>query len=160
MDFACCAYRSASGRVALLDKTEFFRRSIYSAVGWGHLVLAVIVSVTIFGIVISKDPATLIDELDVASLGMLIVYLPYAGLFVFALLVRLIPSVDVRSVTSTVILGPMTFVRPIVAVLGVLSAINASPSPEILFLGAFTIAAMLAFEVCLDWRNTHALDGI
>jgi hypothetical protein len=160
MDFACCAFRSASGRVALLDKRDFFRHSIVNALLWGHVLLAGIWTVIVVGVLIAPDPPMLIDELERAARGLLIVYVPYAALFMLALLLRLSTSVDVRSVTSTLVLGPMTFVRPLVAALGVLSAIIVCPRPEILFLGAFTIAAMLGFEVCLDWRNTHALDGM
>ena len=158
LDFITCGYRSSQGRIALLDKRRFSQESIVTGVIWGHALLVVILLVIAAALAVSPDQTALWSELDQAAGGMLFVYTPYAILFFFALLMRLIPSIDVRSMAHTLFLGPMTFARPFVAVLGVVIAILSCPKPEIVFLGAFTIAAMLSLEVFLEWHNNYRAD--
>jgi hypothetical protein len=92
-------------------------------------------------------------DLESAAARMLWVFLPYAALVLINLALRLTPSTDVRSATSVLMLGPLTAIRPLVMVAGVLHGIFASNLFETRTLGIFILALMLSLEFAL---NRHA----
>ncbi|MFS8085643.1 MAG: hypothetical protein ACMG6H_08440, partial [Acidobacteriota bacterium] len=81
-----------------------------------------------------------------AGTGMLVVYLPYAGIILIAFAIRLYPSVDVRSITSTMVFGPFTLIRPLVAIGGVVSGILAAPRTATVVLGLLILSMMLGLD--------------
>ena len=81
---------------------------------------------------------------------MLFVYLPYAAIILLAFLVRLIPSVDIRSITSTVIFGPFTLIRPMVAIGGVIYGVLGALRIQIVVLAAIVLTLMLGAESLLN----------
>jgi hydrogenase/urease accessory protein HupE len=87
---------------------------------------------------------------------MLWVFLPYAALVLLNLALRLIPSTDIRSATSVLMLGPLTAMRSVVMIAGVLFGISASELPETRFLGVFILGLMLALEFALNRRAARA----
>ena len=98
---------------------------------------------------ITRNPQSLIWDFEKAGSRMLVVYVPYAMVILFAFLVRLIPSVDIRSITSTLIFGPFTLIRPVVAVAGLVYAVLAAPRIAIVGLGLIVLAMMLSLEKAL-----------
>ncbi|MDT5270113.1 MAG: hypothetical protein QOH49_2299 [Acidobacteriota bacterium] len=86
---------------------------------------------------------------------MLLVYLPYAIIIVVAFGLRLIPSVDLRSITSLLIFGPFIFIRPFIAVAGLAWAVIAVPRVEILLLGLLVLLLMLSLEPFLGWLRAY-----
>lgn len=62
---------------------------------------------------------------------MLCVYVPYAVLSLAALSIQCIPSVDARSMSQVLVLGPLTFLRPLVALAGVVFAMSGVMEPPI-----------------------------
>ena len=78
------------------------------------------------------------------------VYSIYAVVVMSTFLIRAWPSVDVRSITSTVGFGPLTLIRPVVIILGIVYAAFSRPGTSIL---AVTIALglmMIPFRVFLN----------
>lgn len=95
-------------------------------------------------------------DLESAAGHMLLVFLPYAALVLFSLTLRLIPSTDVRSATSVLMLGPLTAVRPLVMIAGVVYGISAGNLLETRLLGSFILALMLFLEFVLNRRAGRA----
>jgi len=83
---------------------------------------------------------------------MLWVFVPYAILVLANLALRLVPSIDIRSATSVFMLGPLTAIRPLVMIAGVLYGIFPSRLLETRLLGMFVLLLMLSLEYALNRR--------
>jgi len=66
---------------------------------------------------------------------------------------RLLPSVDIRSATSVMILGPLTALRPAVMVTGTIYGVGPSRLLTTKLLGGFVLALMLGLEWILNRMN-------
>jgi len=65
---------------------------------------------------------------------------------------RLIPSVDVRCLTSTLVFGPLAGIRPLVGIAGLAWGVWAAPRLEIIAGGAAILAIWLSMEGLLGFR--------
>jgi hypothetical protein len=65
-------------------------------------------------------------------------------------IVRALPTVDMRSATSVLIFGPMTAMRPLISIGGVLYGIIPATRWEVRALGVLVLALMLGVELLLD----------
>jgi hypothetical protein len=99
---------------------------------------------------------TLRADLESAAGRMLFVFLPYAALVLLSLALRLIPSSDIRSATSVLMLGPLTALRPLIMIVGVVYGISAGRLLETRLLGSFILALMLSLEFVLNRRAGRA----
>lgn len=146
VDSAFCGYRAAAGRDGLIFKGAYYARAMLRGALAGQLACA-LWGVLLGGLVaLSPERSLLLAELTRAGSAMLRVYAPYAVLIALAFAIRLIPSVDVRSLTSILVFGPLTFLRPAVAVAGIVAAWLAAPRPSLLLAGAGVVATMLGLE--------------
>jgi len=89
---------------------------------------------------------------------MLWVFVPYALLVLSNLALRLVPSSDIRSGTSVFMLGPLTAIRPLVMITGVLYGIYSSRLLETRILGMFVLLLMLSLEFALNRRADRLQD--
>ena len=64
---------------------------------------------------------------------------------------RALPSVDLRSLTSTLVFGPLAGIRPFVAVAGLIWGVWAAPRVEIAAGGAAILALWLSLEGMLGY---------
>jgi hypothetical protein len=149
-DGALCGYRAAAGRSALINKRVYFRKALlrgavivqFAAAFSGLLLLAILAA--------SSDRSYLMSDLLSAGARMIEVFVPYAVLVLLFLTFRLIPSVDVRSATSVMVLGPMTAARPFLAVAGVLFGILPANTLRTKVLGLTVLGLMFAVQFLLD----------
>lgn len=79
------------------------------------------------------------SELWAAAWRMVTVYGPYATVLLVSLLVRLLPSVDVRSASSVIVFGPLTLIRPFVILAGAIYGPFTSSRLEVVALGAWVV---------------------
>jgi hypothetical protein len=149
IDAAFIGYREAAGRNALIDKSAYYRRAMLRGALFGQVAAAIIAVVIACLILISDEPSALIRELERAGLRMLTVYIPYAIIIFLAFAVRAFPSVDIRSITSVLIFGPFTLIRPLVVVAGVAAGILASPRFATLLVGLLILALIFSLELLL-----------
>ena len=150
IDCAFCGYRAAAGKSALIQKQAYYQRAMLRGALYGHipLVLAgIVVGITVRS---SPSPAQRLIEFRIAGSGMLLVYVPYAAMIDLAFVIRALPSVDIKSLTSVVIFGPLTLIRPLVAAAGIVLGMLAVPRPSLMMVGLVVLALMLSFEPLLD----------
>lgn len=157
LDGAFAGYRAAAGRNALINKRSYYFRAMLTGALFGQFAVA-ITGVVILGLLAwSDEPSVLIGDLNNAGANMLFVYIWYALLILLAFLIRILPSVDFRSITSTVIFGPLTLIRPLVAAAGIAWGVVAAPRIQTLALGVFVLVLMLSIEPALGWiRRSQA----
>ncbi len=142
VDGALAGFRSATGRNGLIRKGRYYREALRRGLvlgALGQLGLALL-------LVLAAIPASL-SQLTDAGEGMLAVYAPFAALVLLSLLgYWLLPR---RPATFLILLGlgPMTLVRPVVAVGGAVAAAVVSGGDVIVSVCAFSaVAVVLAVE--------------
>jgi hypothetical protein len=143
IDAGLVGLNDATGRSALIRKKRFHRLAVLRGMALGHALLAV------GAVVALLTEAAPHDQLHAACRGMLFVYAPYAALALLALLARALPSVDVRSMLVTLVLGPLMFARPALVLLGGAAGVLAAHSPAVRAAVAFDVLLMLAFKPLL-----------
>jgi hypothetical protein len=159
LDGAFCGYRAAAGRNALIDKRRYYRRALLRGAGLVQGAVALVGVILVCVLALSSARTSLVDDLLAAATRMLMVYVPYAAVALMALAVRLLPSVDFRSATSVFVLGPLTAVRPLVAVAGVLCGILPADRLQTRLLGIIVLALMFGVQVSIDRRASMESDS-
>lgn len=157
LDSLFCGYRAAAGRSALIDKRAYYRRAMsYGALAGQAVVALAAVAV---GVILFRAPAPAERWRELLSVGgrLLTVYVPYALALGAAFALRAIPSVDVKSLTSTLVFGPLTLLRPLVIVAGLAWGAAAVPRPEVVALCLLAALMMLSLERALGRRFRHRL---
>jgi hypothetical protein len=149
VDGAFAGYRAAAGRIMLIDKRAYYRQAMLRGALAVQVAVAIMCLALGLALALSVEPQVLIAGAIAAEERALVVYAPYAGLIAVALVLRAVPSVDVRSATSVVVFGPLTLLRPAVVVAGGALAAR-SASPLVLVLVVLVIAMMLSFGPILD----------
>jgi hypothetical protein len=157
VDSAFIGYREAAGRNALIDKGAYFRRALIRGALFGQLAVLIVAVITAIVLVSSSDARALFSNLESVGARMLIVYVPYALILLITFCVRAIPSVDIRSITSVLIFGPFTFIRPLVVLVGAVWGVLAAPGAITIALTVLIVTLMLGLEGALSWLRSRGL---
>jgi len=150
MDASFAGYREAAGRNALIDKRRYYLRAMIRGAVLGQVAVVIAALVILSLLLITGNPQSLIWDLEKAGSRMLVVYVPFAMMILLAFCVRSIPSVDIRSITSTLIFGPFTLIRPVLAVIGLVYGVLAAPRIATVGLGLIVLTMMLSLEKVLS----------
>ena len=138
---------AASGRNGQINKRMYYLKSMIVGIAWGQV--ACLLGLLILGVAVfmSPDRQTTVDQMVSVGERMVTVYSMYAIVIFLTFAVRAIPSVDVRSTTSTVFFGPLTLLRPAVIVIGIGWGL-AAEQPQV----AVVIAAILISLIMVPFR--------
>ncbi len=153
LDGVLCGFRTGAGRCALIYSQRFYLRSMLRGFMVAQAASVVALGALLMTIAASHNGAVLIADLEKAAARMVAVFTVYAAVVLFNLALRLAPSVDIRSATSVLVLGPLTALRPVVMVAGTVYGIWASTLLATKLLGAFVLALMLNSEWLLNRMN-------
>jgi len=164
LDGLLCGVRVSMGRSAVIRKRGYYMRAAFRGLLAAQIVSTVALLALALVMVFSTHRTGLRVDLERAAARMELVFLLYAALVLGNLLVRLVPSVDIRSATSVMMLGPLTALRPLVLIVGVLYGIWPRALVETRLLGLFVLALMLALEYSLNLyaarRQSRELDSL
>lgn len=152
LDGILCGIRTSMGRCPLIRKRSYYFQALIRGLIGAQVVSMLALAALLVTIAYSAHRGALRADLDSAAGRMLWVFLPYGVLVLFNLALRLIPSTDIRSATSVLMLGPLTAIRPLVMIAGVLYGISASKLVQTRLLGSFVLALMLSLEFALNRR--------
>jgi len=152
LDGMLCGLRSSMGRCALIQKRAYYLRAIGRGVMGAQIISTFALVALLLTVVLSTQRGALLGDLEVVAAHMLRIFVPYAALVLLNLSLRLIPSTDVRSLTSVLMLGPLTAIRLPIMVTGMLYGILASQLLATRILGLFVLALMGTLECTLNWR--------
>ena len=159
VDSTFIGYREAAGRNALIEKRVYFRRAMIRGALAGQVAVAIVGIVAVAMLALSPQPAALFDDLERVALHMLLVYVPYALILAITFFVRAVPSVDIRSITSVLVFGPFTLIRPLVVLAGAIWGLLAAPRPSILLLIIVMITLMLGMESALGHLRARTINS-
>lgn len=150
VDSTFIGYREAAGRSALIDKGAYYRRAMIRGALLGQIPVAIVGLAAAAMLATASQPAKLFDALNLVASRMLMVYVPYAVILIITFLVRAVPSVDIRSITSVLVFGPFTLIRPLIVLAGAIWGLLAAPTLPVLFLVVLIVSLMLGMEYVLD----------
>ena len=159
LDAAFAGYRDAAGRNALINKRRYYRRAMLRGALMGQLAVGIAALIIALSLIMSDDWRGLLQDYETAGARMLTIYLPYAFVVLLTFLVRWVPSVDLRSITSTVIFGPFTLIRPLVAVIGMGYGVFAARRMIVVAVGMIVLTMMLGIEAALSRFRRSPVDG-
>jgi hypothetical protein len=147
VDGACAGFRSSAGRTGLIDHRSADRH----AARRGGTLVAILLSpaMALTCIVVIIDPASTGPYLRAGKI-MLAVYAPYALAVLAALAVFATLDWRKRYLASAVILGPFTFIRPALVVIGGLTAIAATRNIAVAVTTVLAVIAVLTTEPGAD----------
>jgi hypothetical protein len=158
LDSAFIGYREAAGRNALIDKKLYYRQALIKGAFFGQLAVLVVAIITGLALLVSNDSRALFFDLQLIGARMLSVYVPYAAIILITLVVRTFPSVDIRCITSVLVFGPFTVIRPFVVLAGAIWGVLAAPSAVTIVLVLLIVSLMLSLEGVLGalrtWRTS------
>ena len=157
VDSAFIGYREAAGRNALIDKRAYFRHALIRGALFGQLAVLIVGVTTVIVLISVRDAGFLFSDLELIGARMLMVYVPYAVILLITFCVRAIPSVDIRSITSVLIFGPFTFIRPLVVLMGAVWGVLAAPSAITIALTVLIVTLMLGLGSFLSWLRSRGL---
>jgi L-asparagine transporter-like permease len=149
VDSAFIGYRDAAGRNALIDKRDYYRHAMLRGALMGQVAVAIVGIVAIGMLATDPQPARLFESFEQVATRMLMVYVPYALILSITFFIRAIPSVDIRSITSVLVFGPFTLIRPFVVLAGAVWGLWAAPTARVLLLMALIVSLMLGMEYVL-----------
>jgi hypothetical protein len=159
LDATLSGYRAAGGRKALIRKGGYLLRAQMVAALLGQVCVVSIAAVVGLTLLAEDDPPALAADLLAACRRLMTVYLPYSLVFVVALSLQAVPSVDLRSILNVLVFGPFTLLRPFVGLAGLAWAFAAEPRWQVLLIGAYGLGVMLALEWLLDRLYARAVRG-
>jgi L-asparagine transporter-like permease len=149
VDSTFIGYREAAGRNALIDKRAYFRRAMIRGAVAGQIAVAIVGVVAVGMLATTPQPGRLFEMFEQVAARMLIVYVPYALILTITFFVRAIPSVDIRSITSVLVFGPFTLIRPLVVLAGAIWGLLAAPTIRVGLLIGLIVSLMLGMEYVL-----------
>ena len=155
VDSAFIGYREAAGRNALIKKGAYFRRALVRGALFGQLAVLIVGVITTLALVSSSDAAALFSKLEMIGARMLTVYIPYALIILITFCIRAVPSVDIRSITSVLIFGPFTFIRPLIVLAGAVWGVLAAPGAITIAIAVLIVSLMLGLEYILSWLRSR-----
>ena len=151
LDGLLCGCRAWMGRCPLIRKHSYYAGALFQGFLGAQTVSALALLALVLVAAASGRHPELSAELQQAAGRMLRIFLPYTAVVLGSLTLRLIPSLDLRSVTSIFLLGPLTALRPAVMIVGILYGISASHMRATHLLGLIILALMLSLEFCLNF---------
>jgi hypothetical protein len=159
VDAACSAYRDAAGRDCRIDKRAYYRRAVGRGIIAGNVVVALSVMVIVLVGWLTVDKTSLRDDVADGARSACWAAVPYGAVVSSALLMRLVPSVDLRSILSVVLFAPLLFVRPAVTLAAVLYGFWRVPRWEVLLFGLTTAGLLLGVEAAFGYLRRRGLMG-
>lgn len=151
LDAAFSGICAASGRNALINKRAYFMRSMWHGFAVGQLVVLLAFALIGVAIATASDRSATVEQMLAVGRRLVVVYWAYAALVLGTFAVRAIPSVDIRSITSTIGFGPLTLMRPFVIMVGAIHGLMIGPSMPVVIVTLCIAVMMIPFRVLLNY---------
>ena len=151
--------RAAAGRDGRIAKPPYYRAALARAAVASVLVLAANAALVIVLAATAPEPAVAWHDLLRAGGRCVEVFGAFATLTLVAILFWFAPVRELRIVPTLVVLGPLTLIRPLVIVGGLLFAVAGAASWRVWLAGVAAGASMIGIEFVLGrayrgrWRR-------
>jgi hypothetical protein len=159
LDGALAGFRAAAGRNALIRKTRYNVRAGLRGAGCSCVLLLSLAAGLGWYLAAGRHPHAEFAGLLAAGGRMSLVYLPYAALVLLSLAGYFAFPTRLSSWTILVGLGPLTLLRPAVAIAGGAAAIWGSHGLAAPIAAVAAVAGVLAVEPVVHGRWYRGLDA-
>ncbi len=149
LDGSFSGFRSSAGRTGLVNHREADHQAARRGAGLACVLLAPVIALVSADVLLHH---TRIDAYTRAGEAMLAIYAPYAVVVLVALVCYAALGWRQRYLASAVILGPLTLLRPGVAILGAVLGAMASRDTTVAACAGLSVLAVLAVEPFADRR--------
>ena len=156
LDGLLCGARVSMGRCALIYKRRYYLRAALQGLIGAQVISTIALPALLLAVRLSGNRGELREDLEAAAGRMLWIFVPYAIAVLGSLTLRLIPSTDLRSATSVFALGPLSAIRSLVMIAGVVYGVAPARLVETQLLGAFVLLLMLSLEYVLNFLAARA----
>lgn len=146
VDAMFCGFRDAAGRNLAIDKRAYFRRAIARGLAAGALAVVLLAAFAALLITTAPVPAAVYSDMISAGATMVWIFATYATLVFAALLAYLVPSTDVSTLATVIVLGPFTMLRPWVVAAGAIAAALTAREPRTAVLALVAGAVLASLE--------------
>lgn len=147
-DLLLAGFRAVAGREGLIRKGPLFRRAMLRAGAWACVLIAAHVALVAL---LDVWPAMLAAGRDAIW-----VFGAFATLTALSIAFWFAPKHELRLVPTILVLGPLTLLRPLVIIGGLVWAAARSAEPRVWLVAASAGISMLAFERVLGRRHARA----
>ena len=144
--------RAAAGRDGRIAKPPYYRTAAWRALAAGGLVVAGNAALVAVLVATAAEPATAWAAMEQAGVRCVEVFGVFATVTLIAILFWFAPVRELRIVPTLVVLGPLTLIRPLVVVGGLLYAVAGSASWRVWLAGVAAGASMIGIEHVLGRR--------
>ena len=152
LDAAFAGFRAAAGRDARIFKRAYYQRAVLLGGGAGAILVALLAAATGIALLATPSPGALYADLLMIGARMLQVFLGYALLVLAALALYGTARAELRILATVSILGPFTFLRPLVVAFATAWGVAAGVSLPAASLTILSSASVLALGRLLDWH--------
>jgi hypothetical protein len=152
LDAALAGFRAAAGRSALIHKTRYNLAAAARGAACSCLLLLGLAVGLGWYLAASRHQPTAFAALVSAGSRMSLVYLPYTAVVVAGLAGYFTLPLRASSWTILAGLGPLTLLRPAVAIAGGAAAIWHSTDPAVAVVATLAVAGVLGIEPAVHWR--------
>ena len=143
LDGALVGYRAVCGRSALIRRQALDRRGVEAGIRAGAAVLTVLTAWFGGVLLLADDRLGTMADLTRSATRMLVVYLALAAVTACALAVHFLAPPRWGSLSMVTVLGPLTLLRPLVLVLGAMSALSGAGDRRAIVLASVTVMLMV-----------------
>lgn len=150
LDGLLCGCRTVMGRCPLIRLRSYYVAALLRGFFAAQVASLIAIIALAFVFLLTPHRGELRADLELAAGRMLWTFLPYAATVLSSLVLRLLPSTDIRSASSVFLLGPLTAIRPLLMTTGVFFGIYSAHLWETRILGLIVLALMLCFEIILN----------
>ncbi len=147
LDGAFASFRSSAGRTGLIDHRQSDHRAARRGAGLVCVLLTPVIALVCADVILHHAR---IQAFTRAGEAMLTIYAPYALLVLAALACYAVLGWRQRYLASAVILGPLTLLRPPVAILGAALSATAGHNVVVAACAGLSVLAVLAVEPIAD----------
>lgn len=165
-DAGLAGFRAAAGRDGRIEKRSYFRFAVARAFGGAAILLALDVGIVALLVAVAPDPAAAWATMLRAGELCVWIFGAFATLTLGAFAFWFSPIEEYRLLSSIIVLGPLTLLRPLVIVGGLAAACVVVPDLRVWIAAACACVSMLAFEPVIGrfharrWRVLAAPDSL
>jgi hypothetical protein len=156
VDGAFSGFRVAAGCNGRIGKRAYYAAATLRGAGVSTALLAVNVLIAWLLVRSAADPASTWTRFQEAATVLVRVYGAYATLTLGTLVFYVLPIGEYRLLTSVLVLGPMTLIRPLVIVVGLVLAVADGHEPRVAIMAVFAGVTALGCERWLRRRYANA----
>lgn len=153
LDGLLVGFRAAAGKNGRIEKDAYYAAALKSALIHATLQVALLAGLAFVLAQSAPVPGNIWSDFLGAGKMVIWVFGPYAAIAMLGLAVFVVPSPDVRTLATVVVLGPFTMLRPALVVATLMATMAIYRSWQVAVMAIVSAIVLLSFEVRLTRKH-------